>query len=206
LEYVAGGSLRDILKKFGPLDEKLTKIYIRQILEGLLYLHQNKVVHRDLKCANILLSSDGEVKLSDFGASKKLERELNFVEAEKEISKSVKGSPYWMAPEMVRQVGHDFRADIWSLGCVIIEMLTGQPPFYSTTDSVRQVLRNLKKITKGPEYPKNITRSCVKFLDCCLQVNPIYRLPVDELMRQKWIVEGSEEEKALKTQLEEQKQ
>lgn len=93
-------------------------------MEGLKYLHENKVIHRDLKCANILLSSEGEVKLSDFGASKKIEKEL-LLEDEEEMNQSIKGSPYWMAPEVVRQVGHDFRADIWSLGCLIIELLTG---------------------------------------------------------------------------------
>lgn len=67
-----GGSLRSILGKFGKLDENLVKIYLRQILNGLSYLHDNEIIHRDLKCANILVSGEGLIKLSDFGASKKL--------------------------------------------------------------------------------------------------------------------------------------
>jgi serine/threonine protein kinase len=99
------------------------------MLEGLKYLHLNGIIHRDLKCANVLVDNMGVIKLSDFGASKRIIEELNY-ESSDSMSKSLKGSPYWMAPEVVRKIGHGKPADIWSLGCCVLEMLTSKPPWY----------------------------------------------------------------------------
>ena len=100
------------------------------MLEGLNYLHMNNIIHRDLKCANILVDNNGIIKLSDFGASKKIIDQFVQENIDKEfVSKSVKGSPYWMAPEVINKTGHSMQADIWSLGCCVIEMLTGKPPW-----------------------------------------------------------------------------
>ncbi len=126
LEYVPGGSIRSLLDKFGVLDEKIIRIYTRQILQGLDYLHSRGIVHRDLKCANVLVNNDATIKLSDFGASKRLGMHET---GHYEKSKSLIGSPYWMAPEVILRQGHGSAADIWSLGCVMIEMLTGKPPW-----------------------------------------------------------------------------
>ena len=72
LEFVPGGSIKQLLEKFMQFDERLVKIYTRQMLEGLKYLHDNSIIHRDLKCANVLVDNRGTIKLSDFGASKKI--------------------------------------------------------------------------------------------------------------------------------------
>lgn len=117
MEYVPGGSVRQLLDKFQRLHEKTVQKYINQVLEGLAYLHSKGIVHRDIKCANLLLSNDGTIKLSDFGASRRLETS--------QLGLSLKGSPYWMAPEIAKRTGHTSSADIWSVGCVSIEMLTG---------------------------------------------------------------------------------
>lgn len=98
LEYVGGGSLADYIKKFGPLKEDLIKKFLLDILEGLEYLHSMKVIHRDIKAANILVNH-GVCKLSDFGASK----EILIGDGE---GKSFKGSPYWMAPEVIKSNGY----------------------------------------------------------------------------------------------------
>ena len=98
-------------------------------------MHSQNILHRDLKCANILVDNDGTIKLSDFGAAKKLDIvPKNLLKGEKNFSEeifcnSLKGSPYWMAPEVVRRIGYSLEADIWSVGCVLIEMLTGVPPW-----------------------------------------------------------------------------
>lgn len=114
LEYVSGGSLSSLLKKFGPFNEKITKIYLAQILDALVYIHSKGVAHRDMKCANILINNDASIKISDFGASKKLTK--NNDDSGYEMCKSLKGSPYWLAPEVASREGHDASVDIWSLG------------------------------------------------------------------------------------------
>lgn len=122
LEYAENGSLGQTLKAFGKLNEKLVASYVFKILEGLDYLHRSDVVHCDLKAANILTTKTGNVKLSDFGVS------LNLRAMEREI-KDVAGTPNWMAPEVIELKGASTKSDIWSLGCTVIELLTGRPPY-----------------------------------------------------------------------------
>jgi len=129
---VSGGSIRQILDRFGQFDETLVRIYTIQVMEGLKYLHNKDIVHRDLKCANILVNTEGQVKLSDFGSSTKLQSiSVSTSDVNSQISESsvtdreIKGSPYWMAPEVVNGLGAGKPSDVWSLGCCIIEMITG---------------------------------------------------------------------------------
>ena len=110
------------MKAFGKLNERLVASYVVKILEGLHYLHQSDVVHCDLKAANILTTKNGNVKLSDFGVS------LNLRAMEREM-KDVAGTPNWMAPEVIELKGASPKSDIWSLGCTMIELLTGRPPY-----------------------------------------------------------------------------
>lgn len=144
------------------------------------------MVHRDLKCANILVTDEGEIKLSDFGASKRLKQVIrNDNEDEvvaEELSKSLKGSPYWMAPEVVRQAGHDTRADIWSIGCILIEMITGHPPWSQKYGSdARTILKVIKDSKAVPDIPDNISKECKHFLKTCLKRDPKLRPSADEL-------------------------
>ena len=97
--------------------------YTQQILLGLEYLHYNNIVHRDIKAANILLRDNGTCQLADFGSSKKI------IEKTNANTKSFCGTPYWMAPEVVKQSGHNRFADIWSLGCTVYEMIAKEPPW-----------------------------------------------------------------------------
>jgi len=122
LRYAENGSLGQTLKAFGKLNERLVASYVVKILEGLHYLHQSDVVHCDLKAANILTTKNGNVKLSDFGVS------LNLRAMEREM-KDVAGTPNWMAPEVIELKGASPKSDIWSLGCTVIELLTGRPPY-----------------------------------------------------------------------------
>lgn len=118
-----------MLSKFGPFSENIIRVYAKQILKGLKYLHDNNIIHRDIKGANILVDTKGTVKLADFGCAKLfqgIQANSNF--------KSVLGTPYWMAPEVlnvgfsivtaqvIRAEGYGRSADIWSLGCTIIEV------------------------------------------------------------------------------------
>eukprot|EP00392_Amoebophrya_sp_AT5.2_P001452 g1454.t1 len=132
MEYVSGGSLKSQLEEFGPiLKETVFKSYTRQILEGVAYLHANRVVHCDLKTGNILLSDDGSVKIADFGASIKTiprfgrgeQVETGANNQDADVNKLV-GTPIIWAPEQLEKGGASFESDIWSLGCCMVEMRT----------------------------------------------------------------------------------
>lgn len=128
LEYCENGSLQTILKKFGKFPESLVAVYISQVLEGLIYLHAQGVIHRDIKGANILTNKDGSVKLADFGVSSKAPTGGTMGGGHGDDNEVV-GSPYWMAPEVIEQSGASTASDIWSVGCVVVELLEGKPPY-----------------------------------------------------------------------------
>ncbi|CUG89331.1 protein kinase, putative [Bodo saltans] len=121
MEYVTGGSISSILKMFGSLQEKQAAIFTHQMLEGLLYLHAKNICHRDLKGDNLLIDTRGVLKLADFGTAKELASQA---------TSTVAGTAYFMAPEVIQGVGHGVEADVWSVGCCVIEMITGKPPFF----------------------------------------------------------------------------
>ncbi|KAK4698471.1 mitogen-activated protein kinase kinase kinase, partial [Phenoliferia sp. Uapishka_3] len=129
LEYVPGGSVAALLSNYGAFEEALVSKFVRQILTGLHYLHEREIIHRDIKGANILVDNKGGIKISDFGISKKVEDNL-LTGAHRP---SLQGSVYWMAPEVVKQTSYTSKADIWSLGCLVVEMLTGQHPWANLT-------------------------------------------------------------------------
>uniref|UniRef100_A0A671WIL3 non-specific serine/threonine protein kinase n=1 Tax=Sparus aurata TaxID=8175 RepID=A0A671WIL3_SPAAU len=143
IEFCAGGAVDAIMLELErPLTEPQIRVVCRQTLEALIYLHENKVIHRDLKAGNILLSLDGEVKLADFGVSAKntktLQRRDSFI-----------GTPYWMAPEVVmcetsKDRPYDYKADIWSLGVTLIELAQIEPPNHEMNP-----MRVLLKIAKS---------------------------------------------------------
>ncbi|XP_046544586.1 LOW QUALITY PROTEIN: uncharacterized protein LOC124254780 [Haliotis rubra] len=127
MQFVPGGSIASILARFGALDESVFRRYTRQILEGVEYLHDNDVIHRDIKGGNVMLMPNGDIKLIDFGCAKRLC--INLSMSQSQILKSMKGTPYWMAPEVVNETGHGKKSDIWSVGCTVFEMATRKPPW-----------------------------------------------------------------------------
>uniref|UniRef100_A0A8C7MQI3 non-specific serine/threonine protein kinase n=1 Tax=Oncorhynchus kisutch TaxID=8019 RepID=A0A8C7MQI3_ONCKI len=146
IEFCAGGAVDAVMLELErPLTEPQIRVVCKQTLQALLYLHDNKVIHRDLKAGNILLSLNGDVKLADFGVSAKntktLQRRDSFI-----------GTPYWMAPEVVmcetfKDRPYDYKADIWSLGVTLIEMAQIEPPNHEMNP-----MRVLLKIAKCPQY------------------------------------------------------
>ncbi|RDX78340.1 Mitogen-activated protein kinase kinase kinase 1, partial [Mucuna pruriens] len=176
LELVTKGSLASLYQKYSLRDSQVSA-YTRQILSGLKYLHDRNVVHRDIKCGNILVDANGSVKLADFGLAKATK--LNDV-------KSSKGSPYWMAPEVVnlRNRGYGLAADIWSLGCTVLEMLTRQPP-YSHLEGMQAIFQ----IGSGqpPPVPESLSTDARDFILKCLQVNQNKRPTAAQLLEHPFV-------------------
>jgi serine/threonine protein kinase len=164
------------------------KRYTQHLLNGLSYLHSQGIVHRDIKCANLLVDRDGCVKLSDFGACKR----LGALQSDSVVSRttSLRGSPYWMSPEVVLRTGHSYSADIWSVGCTLIEMLTATPPWSDLTKNSREVL---KLIAKGPpKTPPTVSLECQDFLSLCFKVDSSQRPTAKQLLEHPFIAEAIE--------------
>ena len=126
-----GGSVATLLKNYGAFEEALVRNFVRQILQGLNYLHEREIIHRDIKGGNILVDNKGGIKISDFGISKKVEDSI--LTNARVHRPSLQGSVFWMAPEVVKQTSYTLKADIWSVGCLVVEMLTGEHPWAQLT-------------------------------------------------------------------------
>eukprot|EP00759_Apiculatamorpha_spiralis_P048018 PhF_6_TR43399/c0_g1_i1/m.66637 len=178
LEYVSGGSILNLIRSIGPLDELVVVQYSHQILKGLEYLHENNILHGDIKSANILLTVNGSVKVADFGSATIVEEAL----------KGIGGTPVWMAPEVVRgEPLRDFSSDIWSFGCTVMEMLTGTIPWAHIGNPV-----TVLQYVAGDDalnFPKNISPLARSFLECCLQRDPSKRSTAKELLEHPFFLE-----------------
>lgn len=174
-EYCENGSLTAICKKFGKFPEGLCQIYICQVLEGLLYLHDQGVIHRDIKGSNILATKEGSIKLADFGVATRAGGH----------DRSVVGSPYWMAPEVVEQSGATTASDIWSVGCVVIELLEGQPPYHEL-----EPMPALFRIVNDdcPPLPDSASPIVRDFLLQCFQKDSNLRISARKLLKHPWMV------------------
>eukprot|EP00850_Spirogloea_muscicola_P007432 SM000037S13567 [mRNA] locus=s37:673594:679218:- [translate_table: standard] len=182
LEFVPGGSIASLLSKFGSFTEKVIRMYTRQLLLGLDYLHTHQIMHRDIKGANILVDNRGCIKLADFGASKKLADLATMSEG----FKSMKGTPYWMAPEVIKQTGHGRQADIWSVACTVIEMATGKPPwsqFQSQAGPPVSALFHIAASKAPPPIPDHLSPEAKDFLLKCFRRDPRERPPASELLK-----------------------
>jgi serine/threonine protein kinase len=165
LEYCQGGSIASHLRTYGPLEEPLLAKYAQQLLEGLAYLHHltPPVVHRDLKCANLLLTHDANVKIADFGCSKWLCHDQG--------KDSMVGSVFWTAPEVLRG-GCDLAvsADYWSFGCCVLEMATAIHPWSEHKfDNILHACRLIIYSEMLPEVPSDLTECIKDVVTACLQ-------------------------------------
>ncbi|KAJ9080083.1 ATP binding [Entomophthora muscae] len=169
LEYVPGGSVVARLAERGPFSECRARHYVKQILDGLEYLHSHNIIHRDIKGGNVLIDDKDCAKIADFGVSKKVQDSVLSVITPHRVS--LQGSVYWMAPEMVKQTHYTRKADIWSLGCLVIEMLTGDHPFPSFTQ-----MQAIFKIGtySAPDLPSQASALTIDFLTATL--NPKHEL------------------------------
>ncbi|TFK29968.1 Pkinase-domain-containing protein [Coprinopsis marcescibilis] len=191
LEYVPGGSVATLLQNYGAFEEGLVRNFVRQILQGLDYLHGRDIIHRDIKGANILVDNKGGVKISDFGISKKVDD--NLLGGNRLHRPSLQGSVFWMAPEVVKQTGHTKKADIWSVGCLVVEMLTGEHPWAQLTQM--QAIFKIGSSAK-PTIPADISQEAQEFLLKTFEINHELRPHAPELLQHPWIAKKSKKAQA----------
>ena len=179
MEYVDGGTIYDLISKQGPLPEKEVSKYCQQILKGLEYLHEAKIGHRDLKCANILLVNYSTCKLADFGISKDDIRSLSGCS-------TLCGTAYWMSPENLLEQNYGYKCDIWSFGCTALEMLNGEPPYSAMKRHAAMVKIGNEGL--NPSFPKGTSNHCIKFINMCVQKEPQKRPSTTALLGYKFIL------------------
>ncbi|CAN8210818.1 unnamed protein product [Coccothraustes coccothraustes] len=173
LEYMDGGSLTDVVSTTTMAVGHMAMVF-RECLKGLAFLHANQVIHRDIKSDNILLGRDGSVKLADFGL-------CALLTPEQRKRRSVVGTTYWMAPEVVRGEPYGPKVDTWSLGIVGIEMARGEPPyFWESSDRAKDLIGK-----QGvPELHKlRLPPGLYELLGCCLQMDVDRRGSAKELLQ-----------------------
>lgn len=197
LEYISGGSIGSCYRKHGKFEENLVSSLTKQTLEGLAYLHHEGVLHRDLKADNILLDIDGTCKISDFGISKKTD---NIYGTDK--SNNMQGSVFWMAPEVVQGQGYSAKVDIWSLGCVVLEMFQGKRP-WSKEEGIGAIYKLGNNVAPPipDEVSSSISAGALGFILDCFTIDPSERPTAETLKRHQFCSSADNDFNFLDTEL-----
>jgi len=180
MEYCGAGSVSDIMRLCNKsLNEEQIACICCQVLKGLEYLHSIRKIHRDIKAGNILLNDKGDAKLADFGVS----GQLSDAYAKRQ---TVIGTPYWMAPEVIQEIGHDEKADIWSVGITAIEMAQRKPP-HSNIHPMRAIFMIPSRPPPTLDEPSKWSPDFINFIERCLTKNPDDRPSAKQLLEHKFI-------------------
>ena len=167
LEFCPGGDLMRVIRARGSLEEAQTQYYLQQLALGLAHIRSRNLIHRDLKPQNLLLSSmapNATLKIADFGFARYMQQQ--------DLAETLCGSPLYMAPEILRFQKYDAKADLWSVGAILFEMVSARPP-YTGANHV-QLLKNIE--AKEPRMPSAASEACRSLLHGLLQRDPMARL------------------------------
>ncbi|KAI4319858.1 hypothetical protein MLD38_033408 [Melastoma candidum] len=176
LEYAPGGSLSDVIRKRSRLEEEEIVHYAREITTGLDCLHSRGIVHGDLKPTNVLIGVSDRAKIADFGCAKRVE----------ETSARIGGTPMYMAPEAARGEEQGCPADIWALGCTIVEMATGRFPWAGVSDPVSAIHKIIYS-DESPDIPGHLSPQAKDFLRCCLKRDSRERWTAGQLLNHRFL-------------------
>ncbi|KAH8905368.1 MAP kinase [Coniochaeta sp. PMI_546] len=193
MEFCSGGSLANLLEHGRIEDEQVIMVYALQLLEGLAYLHEVKIAHRDIKPENILLDHNGIIKYVDFGAAKVIARQGRTLVQDltsTKPNKSMTGTPMYMSPEVIKgeNPGHFGAVDVWSLGCVILEMATGRRP-WANLDNEWAIMYNIAQGNPPPlPTPDQLSPQGIDFLKRCFVRDSKKRATAIELLQHEWIM------------------
>ncbi|ELP89686.1 serine/threonine protein kinase PAK, putative [Entamoeba invadens IP1] len=189
MEFMDSGCLTEILTEYEngfKLTEPQMAFVLREVMRGLLYLHQRHKIHRDIKSDNILISSDGSVKIGDFGYAAQLT-------SQRDKRNSIVGTPYWMAPEVIRNKLYDAKADIWSIGIMMMEMTEGDPPYMELPPLRALFLITTKGIPPLKER-ESWTPDLVKLVESCLMKDPNLRPTSEQVLESPFVASACKKE------------
>ncbi|XP_069023359.1 serine/threonine-protein kinase PLK1 [Embiotoca jacksoni] len=179
LEICRRRSLLELHKRRKAVTEPEARYYMTQLLKGVHYLHNNRVIHRDLKLGNIFLNDDMEVKIGDFGLATK-------IEFDGERKKTLCGTPNYIAPEVLCKKGHSYEVDVWSLGCILYTLLVGKPPF--ETSCLKETYNRIKK--NNYTIPWHINPAASSLIKRMLHADPAQRPTIAELEADEFFTSG----------------
>jgi polo-like kinase 1 len=180
LELCRRRSLMEMHKRRKAITEPETRYFMRQIVLACNYLHENKIIHRDLKLGNLFLNDDMELKIGDFGLATR-------VDFEGERKKTLCGTPNYIAPEVLNKKGHSYEVDVWSLGCILYTLLIGKPPF--ETSCLKDTYAKIKK----NEYtipPNKISTQAKNLINHLLQADPAQRPTMSQILQDEFFYCG----------------
>ncbi|CAN9510219.1 unnamed protein product [Ophioblennius macclurei] len=179
LEICRRRSLLELHKRRKAVTEPEARYYMSHLLNGVQYLHNNRVIHRDLKLGNIFLNDDMEVKIGDFGLATK-------IEFDGERKKTLCGTPNYIAPEVLCKKGHSYEVDVWSLGCILYTLLVGKPPF--ETSCLKETYNRIKK--NSYTIPWHIKPDAASLIKRMLHADPSQRPTISELQEDEFFTSG----------------
>jgi len=182
MEFMEGGALTDVIDNNASISEDQIATICYETCKGLMHLHAQNIIHRDIKSDNVLLSSKGNVKITDFGFCAKLTEQRS-------KRATMVGTPYWMAPEVVKQKEYGSKVDIWSLGIMAIEMIESEPP-YLNEEPLKALYLIATNGTPRLKKPERLSKELKAFLSVCLCVDVKSRATAEELCRHDFLQHG----------------